>query len=106
VVELALERRAAARAQVDVLRIADELRAERDRVSGRVGTLVASGWAGVAADQYAAGWDDWHEGAQALMSALGALGDLMGEVRAAIETTDQGAADASRLLAARLGDVP
>ena len=68
-VELALERQAAGRAQVEVLRIADELRAERDRVSGRVHALVTSGWAGVAADQYAAGWDDWQAGAQALVGA-------------------------------------
>jgi WXG100 family type VII secretion target len=106
VVELALDRQAVGRAQVGVLRIADELRGEQDRVSGRMHALVTSGWRGVAADQYAAGWADWQAGAEALMRGLGALGDLMGEVSAAIESTDQRSADASRLLVARLGDVP
>ncbi len=105
-VDLALEKAAAIRAQSDVRRIAGELRAERDRVSGRVRTLVTSGWSGVAADQYADGWDDWHSGADELLRALDTIGDLMGAVRQAIEETDDASASATQLLVSRLGEVP
>jgi WXG100 family type VII secretion target len=106
VVDLALDKAAAVRAQSDVLRIADELRTERDRVSGRVRTLVTSGWTGVAADQYSAGWEEWHAGADELLRALGTIGELMGAVRETIEETDAGSASATQLLVSRLGEVP
>jgi uncharacterized protein YukE len=106
VVDLALEGRAAIRARAGVLRAADDLRAERARVAARVQSLVRAGWAGVAAEQYAAGWDDWCAGADGLEQALSTLGDLMGGFRAALETTDRGSAEGSHLLVSRLGEVP
>jgi WXG100 family type VII secretion target len=105
-VDLALERAAAVQAQSDVLGISSDLRAERDGVSRGVRALLAEGWTGVAANQYAAGWDDWCRGSEEMMRALTTIGELMGAVRDAIVETDTHAATSSTVLVSRLGPLP
>jgi WXG100 family type VII secretion target len=104
-VELALERQAAIRAQAEVMGMSDQVRAEGVRVSGQVRDLVGSGWSGAAAEQYAAAWDDWQRGSEQLLGALDALAELMGAVRTEIEEADDDSAQAARVLVSRLGDV-
>jgi WXG100 family type VII secretion target len=104
-VELTLDTQAARRAQADVLRIGDELRHRRARVSARVADLVTQGWSGVAAAQYAEGWQEWSAGAEQLLRALTTLGDLMGSARVMLDDSDVSAAHLSTALVTRLGDV-
>jgi WXG100 family type VII secretion target len=105
-VDLALERAAAVRGESAVRGISADLRTERDRVSRGVRTLLNEGWTGIAAHQYAAGWDDWCRGSEEMMQALTTIGELMGAVRDAIVETDAHAATSSTVLVSRLGPLP
>jgi len=87
----------------DVRRAADRLRADRDRVAHRVDGLLDGGWTGAAASMYAEGWEDWKRSAEAVLSGLAAMSELLDAAHADLEVTDVGSGSGLDRIAARLG---
>jgi len=79
------------------------LRADRDRISDRVGTLLDGGWQGGAATSYAAGWAEWREGADQVLAGLEAMVSLLRAVEADAVERDVSAGVSVERIAARLG---
>lgn len=91
----------------DLRAAADELRAERDRITREVDDLLGTGWSGAAATAFAEGWSDWRRAAATVLDGLVAMGNLVEAAHADLVRSDLSSqADLDRVAArivARLG---
>lgn len=94
---------ALAQARSEVVDIHDELAGVRSRLSRRAADLVADGWQGPAAGQYARAWDDWEQASGDVLGALLALSTAMAVAYAELVAADTSVAAAASRLSARLG---
>jgi WXG100 family type VII secretion target len=90
-------------AVADVRRAADRLRADRDRVAGRVDALLDSSWSGPAATAYAEGWEDWKRSSAQVLDGLARMAELLDAVHADVVATDDASGSGLERLATRLG---
>jgi WXG100 family type VII secretion target len=74
----------------------------RDRAARSVDGLLGS-WHGAASAAYAAGWDEWSDGAAQVLDGLSTMATLLDAVSADLGATDLGSGAALDRLAARLG---
>ena len=69
--------------------------AEKLKLLGtEVDSLFSGGWQGTAADGFAEGWTQWHEGATKLVSALDTMGKLLAKSGRMYHDTDEDARSA------------
>jgi WXG100 family type VII secretion target len=61
-----------------------------DSVAHEVGALLTSDWTGDAADEFATGWTETHDGGTQLMQALTSLAEKLGVTAATYRSTDTG----------------
>ena len=76
-------------AQVFVSDLAADVRTELGDLCDEVTTLLADGWVSTAATGFAAGWHEWHGGADDLLDALGRIGVLLSLTAAQYDASDQ-----------------
>lgn len=74
----------------------------RDRAARSVDGLLGS-WRGAASSAYAAGWDEWTDGAARVLDGLATMATLLGSVSADLGATDTSSGAALDRLVARLG---
>ncbi len=79
------------------------LRADRDRASRQVDTLLDGGWSGSAAAAYADGWAEWCSGADQVLAGLEEMTRLLRAVEVSFVDTDRCAEAAGTRIATRLG---
>lgn len=82
---------------------AARLRADRDRISGQVETLLDGGWRGAAATAYGEGWAEWHAGADRVLDGLETMVRLLRAVEVSFEERDHDAGASVHRIRARLG---
>lgn len=58
---------------------ADELRAELDSLVSEGDSILEGDWQGVSASKFAPNWEEWKKGAQAVVDALDAEAQAVGE---------------------------
>jgi uncharacterized protein YukE len=102
--EINLQDRAFDRARQDVVDSHDDLRRRRDALSQAARGLLADGWRGVAADQYAEAWDEWERGAELVLRGLVDLTAAMNVAHGELATSDAEAGLGAAYLRARLGE--
>lgn len=66
----------------------ERLRADRNRIDGRVEDLLAGSWRGSAADSFRECWDAWLGGAREVIEGLDAMGSLLVATRHDYEHQD------------------
>lgn len=101
--EIRLDPATSRRIEAEIAATAEALQTERAKLDRRVGQLLGSGWTGVAAEQYGAGWSEWREGADTVLQALAAISRLIGEARVELTDTDESVRGAAGRLHERLG---
>ena len=102
-VEIQLQEGAFAWARREVVEAHDELRRGRDALREDARELMAAGWRGVAADQYADAWTDWEEAAELVLRSLLELGEAMRVAHGGLSMSDSEAGHGVGRLVARLG---
>jgi ESAT-6 family protein len=101
--EIRLDPGTAQHIEGEIASMAEALQSERAKLDQRVGSLLGSGWTGVAAEQYGVGWDEWCGGADSVLRALTAMSRLIGEARVELTGTDDAVSGAHGRLHSRLG---
>jgi WXG100 family type VII secretion target len=86
----------------DVRTGAGQLKTDRDRVDREVDSFLRSGWTGVAADSFVAGWEDWRLGVQDVLDGLVAMGRLLDAAHQDFIDSDAGSRARLDLVAARV----
>jgi WXG100 family type VII secretion target len=76
-----------------VLALARELSAALDAAGRDVDALTHADWHGRAADAYAAGWRECHDGGRRILAALTDMADRLGVNAQAYRATDDTAAE-------------
>jgi uncharacterized protein YukE len=91
------------RAQAQIADVHDELvRAQRTATS-QVRSLLGRGWTGVAAREYAEGWDDWESGCDLVLDGLAGMNAALTSASLALHHSDGAQAAAMAWLDQRLG---
>lgn len=80
-----------------------ELEETRRECGSVVASLLSGGWSGAAADSFAAAWDDWLTGADAVVAALGEIEAGLLATGALLGSADRDVAAAHDRLHERLG---
>lgn len=105
--ELTVDHPAFRAAVADLRTAAEKLRADRDRISHEVRSLLDSGWSGAAASAFGEGWTEWEHAASEVLAGLATMGDLLQATHADLTEADAAAgsdlADISGRIVARLG---
>jgi len=101
--EIKLDPATSQRIEGEIAAMAEALQTERGKLDHRVAHLLGGGWTGVAAEQYAAGWDEWCAGADTVLRALAAMARLVGEARVELTGTDEAVSGVAGRLHSRLG---
>src|SRR5882762_4613640 len=73
--------------------ISQEIHTVMRTLTNDVDALLSGGWKGRAAQGFAHGWDQWQTGANDVLSALKAMGDLLGAAGRNYGLTDGASAD-------------
>jgi len=76
----------------------------RDGLARDVGDLLDGGWTGLAADAFAAGWEQWCAGAREVLAGLATMRQLVGDVHEDLSERDASSAAALAEVTARLGE--
>jgi WXG100 family type VII secretion target len=104
--EISLQDSAFVRARRDVVDTHDSLRHRRAGLSDEAPALVADGWRGAAADQYARAWADWEQGAELVLRSLNDLTRAMEAAHEVLSASDAEAALRAGCLRGRLEGRP
>jgi uncharacterized protein YukE len=102
--EINLQDDAFDRARQDVVETHDDVRRRRDALSQAARGLLADGWRGVAADQYADAWEEWERGAELVLRGLLDLTAAMNVAHGELSASDTQAGLGAAYLRARLGE--
>lgn len=86
----------------DVRNSATELEHVRDQAAHQVDAFVEGGWSGLAAEAFAASWDDWRRAADDVLNTLIAIGDLLDSAHRDLTASDLGSRAALDRVGGRL----
>jgi uncharacterized protein YukE len=100
--EINVQDHAFERVSVDLVEAHDELLRGRDALVTAAQDLVADGWRGVAADQYADAWDEWAAGADRVLRSLLDLTGAMRYAHGELSSADDDAGSTTTRLRSRL----
>ena len=100
---LALDDAAFKRAQDDVNGVHAELKKEQGDLIQAVSSLLGGGWAGIAAQQFGEGWEDWLAGCDLVLDGLVGMDAAMTSAFQETHHTDGAQAAALAWLHTRLG---
>jgi len=91
-------------ALVDLDRGVDRLTDYRDGTGREVAALLDGGWAGIAADAFDRGWEQWRAGAAEVLAALASMRDLVAGVHDDLTERDTTSAAGLSAVGGRLAD--